>query len=48
MTVERYLEEVGPGITPDDVGKATVELVSATESEAGAYLLTPAGLSPLQ
>jgi NAD(P)-dependent dehydrogenase (short-subunit alcohol dehydrogenase family) len=48
MTVEAYLEEVGPGITPEDVGKATLELVSAAEHDAGAFLLTPAGLSPLQ
>ena len=48
MTVEQYLDEVGPGLTPEDVGKATIELVSATEPTAGAYLLTPAGLSPLQ
>ena len=37
-----------PGITPEDVGKATLELVSAAEHDAGAFLLTPAGLSPLQ
>ena len=48
MTVEQYLEDVGPSITPEDVGKATIELVSAEEHEAGAFLLTPAGLSPLQ
>jgi NAD(P)-dependent dehydrogenase (short-subunit alcohol dehydrogenase family) len=47
MTVERYLEEVGAGLTPEDVGKATVELVAAPEHETGAFLLTPAGLSPL-
>ncbi len=47
MTLEQYLEEVGPGITPEDVGKATTELVSAAEHAAGAFLLTPAGLSPL-
>ncbi|HWF16560.1 MAG TPA: SDR family oxidoreductase, partial [Acidimicrobiales bacterium] len=48
MTVEQYLDEVGPGITPEDVGKATIELVSSAEPTAGAFLLTPAGLSPLQ
>ncbi len=47
MTIDEYLEEVGPGITPEDVGKATIELVSTPELEAGAFLLTPAGLSPL-
>jgi NAD(P)-dependent dehydrogenase (short-subunit alcohol dehydrogenase family) len=48
MSVEAYLEEVGPGITPEDVGKATLELAAAADHEAGAFLLTPAGLSPLQ
>jgi hypothetical protein len=48
MTVPQYLEETGPGITPEDVGKATIELVSSTGPQTGAFLLTPAGLSPLQ
>jgi NAD(P)-dependent dehydrogenase (short-subunit alcohol dehydrogenase family) len=48
MSVEAYLAEVGPSISPEDVGKATVELVSVTEHEAPAFLLTPAGLSPLR
>jgi NAD(P)-dependent dehydrogenase (short-subunit alcohol dehydrogenase family) len=46
-SVEQYVEEAGPGVTPDDVGKATIELVTAAELETGAFLLTPAGLSPL-
>jgi hypothetical protein len=48
MTVEQYLDEVGPGLTPEDVGKATIELASVAGPAAGAFLLTPAGLSPLQ
>ncbi len=48
MTIEQYLDEVGPGITPEDVGKATLELVADNEAASGAFLLTPAGLSPLQ
>ena len=47
LSVEAYLEEVGPGITPEDVGKATLELVAAADHDAGAFLMTPAGLSPL-
>jgi NAD(P)-dependent dehydrogenase (short-subunit alcohol dehydrogenase family) len=47
LSIEAYLEEVGPGITPEDVGKATLELVAAADHDAGAFLLTPAGLSPL-
>jgi NAD(P)-dependent dehydrogenase (short-subunit alcohol dehydrogenase family) len=48
MTVEQYLDEVGPGLTPEDVGKATIELASVAGPASGAFLLTPAGLSPLQ
>jgi NAD(P)-dependent dehydrogenase (short-subunit alcohol dehydrogenase family) len=47
LTVEQYLEEIGPGITPEDVGKATLELTNAAGPAAGTFLLTPAGLSPL-
>ena len=47
MSVEQYLEEVGPGITPEHVGKAIVELLSGSGHESGAFLLTPAGLSLL-
>ena len=46
LDVDEYLARVGPGLTPEDVGKATVELVSSVESVPGAYLLTPAGLTP--
>ena len=36
----------GPGLTPEDVGKATVDLVTSAEYAPGAYLLTTAGLTP--
>jgi len=41
-----FRARLGPGITPDEVGKATVDLVTAAEYAPGAYLLTPDGLSP--
>jgi NAD(P)-dependent dehydrogenase (short-subunit alcohol dehydrogenase family) len=40
-----FRERLGPGLTPDDVGKAVVELVGSEEYAAGAYMLSPAGLS---
>ena len=43
--VDEYLARLGPGLTGEDVGKATVDLVSSAEYAAGAYLLTPAGLT---
>jgi NAD(P)-dependent dehydrogenase (short-subunit alcohol dehydrogenase family) len=48
LDVEEYLARVGPGLMPADVGKATVDLVFSREYAAGAYLLTPAGLSPVK
>ena len=47
ISVEEYVERVGPGLAPEDVGKATVDLIGSTEYTPGAYLLTPAGLSRL-
>ena len=47
IDVDDYLQRFGPGLTPEQVGKATVDLVTSTEHPPGAYLLTAAGLSPL-
>jgi NAD(P)-dependent dehydrogenase (short-subunit alcohol dehydrogenase family) len=47
IDVDEYIERTGPGLTPDEVAKATVDLVSTAEYASGAYRLTPAGLSPV-
>jgi NAD(P)-dependent dehydrogenase (short-subunit alcohol dehydrogenase family) len=47
VAVAEYLERFGPSLTPEEVAKATVDVVTSTEYAPGAYLLTPAGLSPL-
>ena len=47
ITIEEYLERLGPASPPEDVGKATLELVVSPDTRSGAYLLTPDGLSPL-
>jgi hypothetical protein len=44
LDVDEYLARSGPGLTPEDIGKATVDLVASAEYAPGAYLLTPAGL----
>jgi NAD(P)-dependent dehydrogenase (short-subunit alcohol dehydrogenase family) len=44
LSVGDYVERFGPGLTPEDVGKATIDLLSAGYA-SGAYLLTPAGLT---
>ncbi len=46
--VDEYLARFGPVLSAKDVGAATVDLVASPEYPAGAYLLTTAGLSPLQ
>jgi NAD(P)-dependent dehydrogenase (short-subunit alcohol dehydrogenase family) len=45
LDVDEYLARFDPGLTGEDVGKATVDLVSSAEYAPGAYLLTPAGLT---
>jgi len=47
VDVDAYLARSGPGLSPEEVGKATVDLVVSGEYAPGAYLLTPAGLSPV-
>jgi NAD(P)-dependent dehydrogenase (short-subunit alcohol dehydrogenase family) len=47
LDVAEYLERSGPGLAPEDVGKATLDLVTSARHGPGAYLLTPAGLSAL-
>jgi NAD(P)-dependent dehydrogenase (short-subunit alcohol dehydrogenase family) len=47
VEIDDYLERLGPGLTPGDVAKAMVDVVSTAEYASGAYLLTPAGLSPV-
>jgi NAD(P)-dependent dehydrogenase (short-subunit alcohol dehydrogenase family) len=47
LTLGDYVAGLGPGLTPEQVGKATVELVLSAEHAPGPYLLTPAGLAPV-
>ena len=47
LEVDEFIERVGPGLEPEDVGKATLDIVASAEPGPGAYLLTTAGLSPL-
>lgn len=47
ISVDAYLERFGPGLTAEDVGRTTVDMVAAPEYAPGAYLLTTAGVSLL-
>jgi NAD(P)-dependent dehydrogenase (short-subunit alcohol dehydrogenase family) len=45
IDIDEYVERAGPGLRPEDVGKAVVDLVASSEYAPGAYLLAQAGLS---
>jgi NAD(P)-dependent dehydrogenase (short-subunit alcohol dehydrogenase family) len=47
ISVEEYLDRVGPNLTVEGVGKAAVDLVGSPGYTPGSYLLTAAGLSRL-
>lgn len=47
LGVEEHLANFGPVLTVEDVGKATLDLVTSAEHAPGAYLLTAAGLAPV-
>jgi NAD(P)-dependent dehydrogenase (short-subunit alcohol dehydrogenase family) len=48
VDVATFLEERGPALTPEQVGKSIVDLASDPGYDQDAYLLTAAGLSPLK
>ena len=47
MDVAAYRERSGPALTPGQAGEAFVALASDPGHAAGSYLLTAAGLSPV-
>jgi NAD(P)-dependent dehydrogenase (short-subunit alcohol dehydrogenase family) len=48
VDVPTFLENLGPALTPEQVGKEIAGLAAGPGHDEGAYLLTAAGLSPLQ
>jgi NADP-dependent 3-hydroxy acid dehydrogenase YdfG len=48
MDIGAFVERVGPAMTTEHVGKAIADLAASTGRDGGAYLLTAAGLAPLQ
>jgi NAD(P)-dependent dehydrogenase (short-subunit alcohol dehydrogenase family) len=48
LEVDEFVARSDTRLTPEDVGKATVEAVISGDRMSGAYLLTPAGLSPVR
>ncbi|MDX6389974.1 MAG: hypothetical protein QOJ73_1037 [Streptosporangiaceae bacterium] len=48
MDAATFAERLGPALTPDQAGKAITGLATDPSRDSGAYLLTAAGLSPVQ
>ena len=48
VDVATYLEGLGPTLTPEQAGGAVAGLAAGPDRDQGAYLLTAAGLSPVQ
>jgi NAD(P)-dependent dehydrogenase (short-subunit alcohol dehydrogenase family) len=48
LHIDDFVAHLGPGVTPEEVGKATLDVVTSFDYSPGAYLLTPAGLTPLE
>ena len=47
VDVAAFLDNLGPALTPEQVGKEIAGLATGPGHDEGAYLLTAAGLSPL-
>ena len=48
VDIATYLKGLGPALTPEQAGKAIVDLAAGPGRDQDAYLLTAAGLSPVQ
>jgi NAD(P)-dependent dehydrogenase (short-subunit alcohol dehydrogenase family) len=46
--IPAFLDRLGPVLTPEKVGTAIVDIVTGSADDRDAYLLTAAGLSPVQ
>jgi NAD(P)-dependent dehydrogenase (short-subunit alcohol dehydrogenase family) len=47
LDLPAFLDRLGPPLTPEQVGKAIVELVTGSGHDQAAYLLTAGGLAPV-
>ena len=46
--IPAFLDRLGPALTPEQVGTAIADIVTGSADDRHAYLLTAAGLSPVQ
>jgi NAD(P)-dependent dehydrogenase (short-subunit alcohol dehydrogenase family) len=47
VDVDSFLQAAGPALTPEQVGKSVLEIATGAATDHDAYLLTSAGLAPL-
>jgi NAD(P)-dependent dehydrogenase (short-subunit alcohol dehydrogenase family) len=47
VDVDTFIHRMGPALTPDQVGKAVLEIATTKHLDHRAYALTSAGMSPL-
>lgn len=47
VDAESFVQATGPALTAEQVGKSVLEIATGDATEHDAYLVTPAGLSPL-
>ena len=48
VDIPAFLDRLGPALTPEQVGTAIVDIAAGAADDRDAYLLTAAGLSPVQ
>ncbi len=47
VDVDTFVQSAGPALTAEQVGRSVLEIATGKRHDGGAYLLTAAGLSPL-
>ena len=48
VDIPAFLDRLGPALTPEQVGAAIIDIATGAADDRDAYLLTAAGLSPVQ
>ena len=48
VDIPAFLDRLGPALTPEQVGTAIIDIVTGRGDDQDSYLLTAAGLSPVQ
>ena len=46
--IPAFLDRLGPALTPEQVGTAIIDIATGPGEDQDSYLLTAAGISPVQ